>query len=72
MDMIMGEQEFQGPKADRMLKGTAIAYLLKLPAKDRTLAFRRISLRAKKVRGTIAKEWTRRLYASLDAGRLIL
>ncbi len=72
LDLIMGEQEFQDLRSDTMLKGTAITYLLGLPAKDRALAFRRVSLRAKKAKGAIAKEWTRRLYASLEAGRLIL
>ena len=72
LDLIMGDQEFQGPQPDTMLKGTAIQYLLELPAKDRALAFRRVSLRAKKVKGTIAREWTRRLYASLESGRLVL
>ena len=72
LDLIMGEQEFQGPRADTMLKGTAIGYLLKTPAKDRSLALRRVSLRAKKTKSATAKEWTRRLYSSLEAGRLVL
>jgi hypothetical protein len=72
VDMITSDQEFQGEKTDTMLKGTAIGYMLGLPAKDRTLIFRRLSLRAKKVKGKVAKEWTRRLYSSLDAGRLVL
>jgi hypothetical protein len=72
MDLIMQEQEFQGEKADTMLRGTAISYLLRLPAKDRTLALRRVSLRAKKVKSPNAKAWTRRLYASLEAGDLVL
>jgi hypothetical protein len=72
VDMITSDQEFQGEKADTMLKGNAIGYMLGLPAKDRTLIFRRLSLRAKKVKGKAAKEWTRRLYFSLEAGRLVL
>lgn len=72
VDMITSDQEFQGERADMMLKGTAIGYLLGLPAKDRTLIFRRLSLRAKKVKGATAKQWTRRLYSSLEAGTLVL
>jgi hypothetical protein len=72
MDLIMQEQQFQSEKADTMLKAMAISYLLNLPAKDRTLALRRVSLRAKKVKSPTAKTWTRRLYASLEAGDLVL
>ncbi len=72
LDLIMNEQEFQTPKADTMLKGTAIGYLLKLPAKDRSLALKRVSLRAKRVKSAVAKGWTRRVYASLESGRLVL
>jgi hypothetical protein len=72
LDLIMNEQEFQGERPDKMLKGTAIGYLLTLPKKDRALAFRRVSLKAKRVKSAVAKKWTKRLYDSLEAGRLVL
>jgi hypothetical protein len=72
MDLVMQEQDFQTEKADTMLRATAISYLLTAPAKDRTLALRRVSLRAKKVKSPTAKAWTRRLYTSLETGKLSL
>ena len=72
LDVIMEEQEFQNQGADVTLKGTAIGFLLRLSPKDRTQVLKRVSARAKKTKGPLAKEWTRILYASLEAGRLVL
>jgi hypothetical protein len=72
LDTILDEQEFQGPKVDAVLKATMIGYLLRLPAKDRTLAFRWVSCRAKKAKSKVAQKWTRTLYMSLEKGRLVL
>jgi hypothetical protein len=72
LELIMNEHEFQSERADKMLKGTAIGYVLMLPKKDRTLAFRRVSLKAKRVKSAVAKKWTKRLYESLEAGRLVI
>ena len=48
--IVLDEQEFQNPKADALLKGTAIGHLLKLPVKDQKLIFKQITVRAKQAK----------------------
>jgi hypothetical protein len=72
LDLILDEQEFQSPKADTLLKGLAIEALLRLPAKDRSLAVKQIPTRAKRTKSAVAKAWARRTQNSLLSGRLVL
>jgi hypothetical protein len=72
LDLILDEQEFQSPKADTLLKGLAIDALLRLPAKDRSLAVKQLPNRAKRTKSAVGKAWARRTQNSLLAGRLVL
>jgi hypothetical protein len=72
LDLIMDEQTFQGEKPDLMLKGTAIMYILGLPAKDRSLVLKRIPPRAKRTKSAVARRWAQRAFNSLTSGRLVL
>ncbi len=70
--IILDEQEFQNPKIDAMLKGTAIEHLLALPMKDRSAALKQVATRARRAKSATAKNWARRAYRSLEAGRIVL
>jgi len=72
LDLILDEQEFQSPKTDTLLKGLAIEALLRLPAKDRSLAMKQIPNRAKRSKSAVAKAWAGRTQKSLSLGRLVL
>ena len=71
LDVIMEEQELQNEKADTMLKGTGIAYLLSLPLAERKLVFKLIPIRAKRTTSRLAKAWANRAYESLRQNRLV-
>jgi hypothetical protein len=70
LDLIMDEGTFQDEKADTMLKGSAIAYLLGLPSKDRKAILRRVQTRAKRTRSAVARRWGQRASESLVANQL--
>ena len=70
--IVLDEQEFQNPKADALLKGTAISHLLKLPIKDQRLIFKQSTVREKQAKSVTAKNWARRLLRSLDTGRIVM
>jgi hypothetical protein len=72
LDLIMDEGVYRDEKTDTALKGSAILYLLQLPAKDRTLVFRRVPARAKRARSAVARKWAQRVSESLSTGRLVL
>ena len=46
LDLIMADSDFQGEKADTILRGTAIAVLLKLPKIDRQAVYKSLPARA--------------------------
>ena len=72
LDIIMDEKVFKNDKADRMLRGTAIIYLLVLPVKDRASALKRVSVRAKRTKSPLARQWAQRVFDSLTTGRFAL
>jgi hypothetical protein len=72
VDLIMSEQEFQGPDADMLLRALGILELLDLPRSQRNLVFRWLPGRAKRTRSPRARMWAERTYKSLLKDRLVL
>src|SRR5262249_19561795 len=70
LDLIMDENIFQDERADTLLKGSAVGYLLVLPAKERGLVFKRIPQRLKRTRSALARRWGQRAHDSLASGRI--
>jgi hypothetical protein len=72
LDLVMAESDFQGEKADAILRTTAIAVLLELPKLDRQAVYKALPARAKKAKSPRARAWASKAYRSLSAGKLML